>query len=158
MEVAFLIVVFLLVVGFVGWPLLRPSEYNVDESELLRRKRELEEQKDQLLTEIKDLELTHSTGKISTPDFSQMSAAAKRRAAAVLKELDDVAYELKGKKGRKSKKAKKAKKSPPTAPATEKPAEPPASLCPTCNEKVDSSDAFCRNCGAGLKGEAAQTS
>lgn len=138
MEVAFLVVVFLGVVGFVGWPLLRPSEYSVDIDELVRKQTELKEEKERLLTEIKDLELTHETGKISTADFSQMSSSAKRKAAAVLKELDEVEYNLaSGKKGKK-RKPKKAKKQAITA-------------CPTCGKKVDSADAFCRKCGASLQ-------
>jgi len=84
---------FLFAVSFV-WGALRglfggKSESHVGESQAMRLRHDLLDQKEAALRSIKDLEFEHEVGKISDDDFQKLSAETRARAKAILKQLDD---------------------------------------------------------------------
>jgi hypothetical protein len=61
----------------------------VTQSEAMRRRAELLDEKESVLRSLKDLEFERDAGKISDEDFKRLEAEFRARARRVLKALDD---------------------------------------------------------------------
>jgi hypothetical protein len=76
----------------VALPFLRepdPEEDRLAEPDALERRRlELAEERDRALTDLKELEFDHRTGKISDDDYRDLVGPLRNRAAAVLRALE----------------------------------------------------------------------
>lgn len=125
--------------GLVSWPLLRPRLSQSGDSEVQRRLRALLDEKERLLVEIKDLDLSRDTDKISADDYEPMVKQAKAAAADVLRQIDEL-----NRTG--------VVPAPVVAPTSaESPGRPVLPACPQCGAETDSDDAFCRKCGKKLE-------
>src|ERR671930_262501 len=90
MVIALTLLLLLVVLAFVGYPLLRPAVPAGAEPAA-----PAEEQREQLLGErenalatLKDLELEHSIGNLSDGDYDALRAAQRHKAVAIFGELD----------------------------------------------------------------------
>jgi hypothetical protein len=61
----------------------------VTQSEAVRRRSELLDEKDSILRSLKDLEFERDAGKISEEDYQRLETEFRTRARGVLKQLDD---------------------------------------------------------------------
>src|SRR5690606_53785 len=82
-----------LAISFV-WASLRalfggPHEAWVHQTEAVRRRAELLNEKEAVLRSLKDLEFERDVGKISAEDFQRLDAELRQRAKRILKQLDD---------------------------------------------------------------------
>lgn len=64
-------------------------EGQVTESPAMRRRHELLDEKEGVLRSLKDLEFEREVGKLSDEDFARLEADFRRRAKAILRELDE---------------------------------------------------------------------
>jgi hypothetical protein len=83
----------LFAVSFI-WASLRslfggPNESHVGESQAMRSRHELLDEKEAVLKSIKDLEFEHEVGKLSDDDYQKLAAETRARAKLILKQLDD---------------------------------------------------------------------
>lgn len=86
-------VALVLAISFV-WASLRalfggPHEAWVHQTEAVRRRAELLNEKEAVLRSLKDLEFERDVGKISAEDFQRLDAELRQRAKRILKQLDD---------------------------------------------------------------------
>lgn len=91
-----LIVTFLLlmlVLLFVGYPLLRPSAPEAVEAmpPAARQRERLLAEREQALSTLKELEFEHSIGNLSDDDYAALQGAHRHKAVAILRELDAAA-------------------------------------------------------------------
>ncbi len=87
-------IVSVLAVGYVIWPLLRPSEsLQVDEDDPLA---DLLARKDALLRSIKELEFDHRMGKVDDETFQRLDQELRRQAVVLLKQIERLAPESTG--------------------------------------------------------------
>jgi hypothetical protein len=131
------------------------------------RLRELHSRKDSLLSAINDIEFDHGLGKLSTPDYKDLSRKYRAEAAQVLKEIDeasgrsrdaaspdDLEDEIKSKRKKLvlndyedeeiEKEILRARESGWGS--------PDARTCPECGAACGPEDHFCARCGGSLKG------
>ena len=93
MEMAAIIVVSLVTLAYVGAPLLAPAITKGSTAAEYRR-RQLLDEKERLLNEIKDLDLEQMAGKLSQEDFTMLKNELNREAALVLQALDESSKDL----------------------------------------------------------------
>jgi hypothetical protein len=159
------------VVFFVSRPLLQakrlPKAGATDTSSL-------EAQREELYTQIKELDMDHATGKVNDEDYAPMRAGLVAQAAAVLKQIDGVApattsaaqtdeVEAMIAARRKPRSASAANT---TAAANTADTDAEAAIaarrktvtplaasptCPQCGKPIGADDAFCARCGAALQ-------
>ncbi len=131
----------------------------------------LEAQREELYTQIKELDMDHATGKVNDEDYAPMRAALVAQAAAVLKQIDGVettpattpaagqtddveALIAARRKPRSAAAAKRLIRLPKRRlrPAARQP--PPvrddSPMCPKCGKPINADDVFCAKCGAAL--------
>lgn len=96
---------------------------------------QLGEQKERLLTTLKDLEFEHNAGKLSEADYERVRADDMAQVATIMTRMD----QLTGKKV--------ASKTPVR---TEEPAEPTLK-CPACQQGNPPGAKFCLSCGSRFK-------
>ncbi|MDB4974457.1 MAG: hypothetical protein JWN48_2798 [Myxococcaceae bacterium] len=65
------------------------SESHVSESQAMRSRHELLDEKEAVLKSLQDLEFEHEVGKLSDDDYHKLSAETRARAKLILKKLDD---------------------------------------------------------------------
>ncbi|MDB4986954.1 MAG: hypothetical protein JWN04_2132 [Myxococcaceae bacterium] len=65
------------------------SESHVGESQAMRSRHELLDEKEAVLKSIKDLDFEHEVGKLSDEDYQKLAAETRARAKVILKQLDD---------------------------------------------------------------------
>jgi hypothetical protein len=65
------------------------SDAQVTESQAMRKRHELLDEKEAVLKSLKDLEFERDVGKLSDDDFKRLEGEFRRRAKAILKQLDD---------------------------------------------------------------------
>jgi len=136
----------------------------------------LEAQREELYTQIKELDMDHATGTVNDEDYVPMRAALVAQAAAVLKQIDGVetapaitpaaaqaddvgesALEALIAARRKPRSASAAKAVDMTAEAAiaarRKTAAPVVNspTCPKCGKPINSDDVFCAKCGTALQ-------
>lgn len=63
-------------------------DHDITQSDAMRRRSELVHEKDAVLRSLKDLEFERAVGKISEQDFARLDAEFRKRAKALLKQLD----------------------------------------------------------------------
>src|SRR5579884_688981 len=90
MVVVVTLILLALVVAFVGYPLLRPSSPATAEGPAAGQRDQLLAERENALAALKDLELEHSIGNLSRDDYDALRAAQRRKAVAILRELDEV--------------------------------------------------------------------
>src|SRR5919199_6721142 len=90
MVIRLTLLLLIVVLAFVGYPLLRPAVPETTEPAV-----PAEEQREQLLGErenvlsaLKDLELEHSIGNLSDSDYDALRTAQRHKAVAIFRELD----------------------------------------------------------------------
>ena len=124
----------------------------------------LEAQREELYTQIKELDMDHATGTVNDEDYVPMRAALVAQAAAVLKQIDgvetapaitpaaaqadDVEALIAARRKPRSDAAAEAAIS-----ARRKTAAPVAKspTCPKCGKPINSDDVFCAKCGTALQ-------
>lgn len=114
-----------------------------------RMRTELEREKALTLRSIKELEFDKAMGKVSAPDFDDMSARLRARAIGLMRQLDAgstpyrevIEKELAARVGRSSYTAKPA--------VAEAPMKARAGAC-VCGTSNDPDARFCKTCGARL--------
>ena len=159
--------VLIVVLAFVGYPLLRPAVPEAAEPAA-----PAEEQREQLLGErenvlstLKDLELEHSIGNLSDGDYDALRTAQRHKAVALFRELDRLddpgpavvshhpsMLDHLTMDEQLEKEIARARQrlngiDPDTAPGT----QGPAVTCPACGTTRSSHDNFCAHCGARLE-------
>ena len=126
---------FLAVVAYVTYPLLRPPQKREEEE----GEQELLSRKEALLSAIKELQFDYELGNLSPKEHRELEEKYEARALSVLRELDH----------------------PSTSGAEEVEREIAAlrrvikerRFCSGCGTPADPGDKFCARCGALLKGE-----
>jgi hypothetical protein len=124
----------------------------------------LEAQREELYTQIKELDMDHATGTVNDEDYGPMRAALVAQAAAVLKQIDgvettpattpaagqtdDVEALIAARRKPRSDVAAEA-----AIAARRKTAAPIATspVCPKCGKPINAEDVFCAKCGAALQ-------
>jgi hypothetical protein len=151
----------MIVVGIGSFLLLLVVAYLIVSPALVREPEEattasasLRVRKEQLLADIRDLDLDLATGKIDEADHRRFRAAALADAAATLHELETA-------------EAQEALAQEDGSPADGPQLDPVEELiaerkrlleehcCPACGSSPDPEDAFCRHCGTPLEEEEA---
>ena len=129
----------------------------------------LEAQREELYTQIKELDMDHATGTVNDEDYVPMRAALVAQAAAVLKQIDGVetapaitpAAAQADDVGESALEALIAARRKPRSDAAaeaaisarRKTAAPVAKspTCPKCGKPINSDDVFCAKCGTALQ-------
>jgi len=75
-------------IGFVIWPLFRPSFQDPPVGEELA---ELMTRKDAAVQAVRDLAFDHSVGKIEEADFERFNQVLRRRAMALMRQVEEYA-------------------------------------------------------------------
>ena len=128
---------FLAVVAYVTYPLLRPPrkrEKEEAEGELLSRK-------EALLSAIKELQFDYELGNLSPEEHQELEEKYKARAMGVLRELD-----------RPSPRAPMGEEGIEREIAALRRVMKERRFCSRCSVPADPGDSFCSRCGAPLKG------
>jgi hypothetical protein len=142
------------VVAFILYPVFARAQDRVavpsaSSLELAR----LSEQKEQVLSAIKDLDFEHAAGKLSEEDYQQVRADFLARAAEILTRQEELA-------GGRAPAAASAPPARETAPAvSEKTAAPPSApaeeplrpYCVACGQQNPEGARFCFRCGAKIE-------
>jgi len=83
------------VLVFVGYPLLRPSEPEAMEQAMEQvpppatgQRERLLAEREHVLATLKELEFEHGIGNLSDEDYAELQAPQRRKAVAILRELD----------------------------------------------------------------------
>jgi len=66
-----------------------PHELYVEQSQAMRKRADLLNEKETVLRSLKDLEFEREVGKLSDEDFSRLDAEIRARAKRILRALDD---------------------------------------------------------------------
>jgi hypothetical protein len=140
-----------LAVGYVIWPLVRPTRpVLIDEEGPLA---ELILRKDTVLQSIKELEFDYQTGKLSQEDYQRFDGRLRQQAIGLLRQIEqampdsvNLEMELEEEIRRHRQVAEQAAAS--TAPST--------FSCPRCQATVRDTDNFCTKCGFALTPAPAQ--
>jgi hypothetical protein len=140
-------------VGIAALRMLRPLVSGEEDRTVMighRTRAALEREKHLTLRAIKELEFDRAMGKLSEPDFQEMSSRLRHRAAGLIRQLDagsgyreqierDVAARLKG--------SRYDSGSAGSRPEREAFAE---RLCASCSTANDADAKFCKSCGVKL--------
>lgn len=130
MEILFLLSIILGTVLYVVMPFLRKrTRLTGDGIPSTRRLDRLYARRDNLLSDIKDLEFDREMGKVSEKDFADISARYRREAVSVLKDID---FMQRGDGPQSSSEFEEVGRE---------------SCCPQCGASVGLEDRFCRQCG-----------
>src|SRR5579875_4108383 len=83
----------MLVLLFVGYPLLRPSAPETVEAvpPAVGQRERLLAEREQALSTLKELEFEHSIGNLSDDDYAALQSAHRHKAVAILRKLDAAA-------------------------------------------------------------------
>jgi hypothetical protein len=109
-----------------------------------RLRSDLEREKALTLRSIKELEFDRAMGKVSAPDFDEMTGRLRARAIGIMKQLDE------GASGYRSLIEKELARRLASKTATTAAAVQPAACA--CGVKNDKDAKFCKSCGAKLTG------
>jgi len=109
-------------------------------------RRQLEQQKESLLVEIKELDFDHETGKIPTDVYEQHRAQLMSEAAVVLKALDELTVDS-DEALRKQIEATVAQRRHQHVPAP----NGQGGYCHNCGWHIDQGDKFCAKCGQAVR-------
>jgi hypothetical protein len=144
----------LLVVSFVVLrPILERSAAEVDESPadplLLTR--------EQVLTQLRDLDFDHATGKLNEDDYAAQRAQLMAQGVAVLKELDSQAAPPVGQVPDEIEPLDEIERAIARRRAP-RPVAPAVLHCPNCAAVVSAGDRFCPKCGEPLRTRAGAAS
>jgi hypothetical protein len=105
--------------------------------------------RDQVLTQLRDLDFDHATGKLNEDDYAAQRAQLMAQGVAVLKELDSQAAASAGPEADEIERAILQRRAlRPAAPT------PAAHTCPNCSAAVSAADRFCPQCGHALRAPA----
>lgn len=104
----------------------------------------LEEKRDILYDNLRDLNFEYGLGKLSDDDYAKAKATLQAELAQVNAELERMQAQASGKRA----KAAAAKAEPAPQPA-------PGTVCPHCGAKFDKPLKFCGECGKPMAGGAA---
>jgi len=126
--------IFLAVVAYVTYPLLRPPQRGREEE----GEEGLLSRKEALLSAIKELQFDYELGNLSPEEHRELEEKYKTRALSVLQELDRPSPSREGKVEREIAALRRAAKE--------------RRFCSRCGDKADPGDSFCSRCGASLKG------
>ncbi|HSW50169.1 MAG TPA: hypothetical protein VLH09_08340 [Bryobacteraceae bacterium] len=97
----------------------------------------LEERKDSIYENLRDLQFEYRVGKLSDEDYQRVKLDLQRELAVVLAEMDRLSGVA----------------AVPSAPVA--PAPPPGLVCPACGTSFQQPMKFCGNCGKHMGGGAA---
>lgn len=110
---------------------------DIPEPEPVSPVRHMEDRKQAIYDNLRDLQFEYRLGKLSDEDYQQTKQALQRELAGVLAEIEETVKRL----GMK----------PVPAPAAPKPAAPPAStVCPHCGAAFPQQLKFCGECGRAI--------
>lgn len=126
---------FLAVVAYMTYPLLRPPQKRGEEE----RERELLSRKEALLSTIKELQFNYELGNLSPEEHRELEGKYEARALSVLRELDHPSPSREGEVEREIAALRRVIKE--------------RRFCSRCGVPADPQDSFCSRCGASLKGE-----
>ena len=133
----------LVVVLFVARPLLTAEPAA---SASTNSRRQLEQQKESLLAEIRGLDFDHDTGKIPTDVYDQQRAQLMSEAAIVLQALDEMSADS-DEALQKQIEVAVARRRHQHAPAS----NGQGSYCTNCGQYLDLDDKFCAKCGQAVR-------
>jgi DNA repair exonuclease SbcCD ATPase subunit len=138
-----LLAILIPVVAYLVFPLVERAETgSVDEEHRLSL---LEAERERLLSNIAELDMDHSMGKLVRQDYENERAAKLARGADVLKQIDALrsaqSTRIDQKKAREEELEAKIAQ-------LRKQGTPSREHCPTCGREVTFEDRFCRHCGA----------
>jgi hypothetical protein len=139
------LVIAALAVGYVVWPLVRPSRpVLVDEdgplADLLLRK-------DTVLQSIKELEFDYQTGKLSTEDYERLNLRLRHQAIGLLRQIEGAMPNSAGLELELEEAIRRQRK---VAEPSQVINAKPTLACPNCQAAVRASDNFCPKCGFSL--------
>jgi hypothetical protein len=133
----------LIIVGlFLARPILKAPPQSAVHSD---RRRQLEEEKEAYLNEIRALDFDYETGKVPADVYEQQRAQLLIDAAAILKELDELPADD-GDVYAQIEAAVTARRHQHTISSNGQ-----AGFCSQCGQPVDLDDKFCAHCGQPIK-------
>src|SRR5437763_9914930 len=90
MVVVLTLLLLIVVLAFVGYPLLRPAVREAAEpvAPVEEQREQLCGERENVLSTLKDLELEHSIGNLSDGDYDALRTAQRHKAVAIFRELD----------------------------------------------------------------------
>jgi len=90
MVVVLTLLLLIIVLAFVGYPLLRPAVRETAEpaAPAEQQREQLLGERENVLSTLKDLELEHSIGNLSDGDYDALRTAQRHKAVAIFRELD----------------------------------------------------------------------
>ena len=167
MVIVLTLLLLIVVLAFVGYPLVRPAVRAAAGSAApeQEQREQLLGERENVLSTLKDLELEHSIGNLSDGDYDALRAAQRHKAVAIFRELDrlddpgpaavaqhpsmldhlTLDEQLEEEIARARQRLNGT--DPDTAPGT----QGPAVACPACGTTRSSHDNFCAHCGARLE-------
>ena len=171
MVIVLTLLLLIVVLAFVGYPLLRPAVREAAElAEPAEEQREqLLGERENVLSTLKDLELEHSIGNLSDGDYDALRVAQRHKAVAIFRELDrldangpavaaqhpsvldhlTLDEQLEEEIARARQRLNGANPDP--APRSPFGPSSPTIACPACGTMRASHDNFCAHCGARLE-------
>lgn len=153
MEILIAVAITLLVLGFVGIPLLRERKLQEDVLAVDEEDTEvgrLLAQKETALTAIRELEFDYAVGNLSDGDYRELKDRYEKKAIAILRTLDEVSVpSANGHHAAQSKRAVKATRERRGERQTDEWQD--WLSCPECSGPYSDGDRFCAACGATLE-------
>lgn len=125
--------------GFTLWPLFKGGGFCTAVQNLEGRRKILEDQRDTIYSNLKDLEMEFRMGRLSEKDYGELRGDHLREAAKILRELDslEAAHDL----GERLASAQ-----------ADRAMVTPALCCSHCAKALRGEDRFCPQCGEPVAG------
>lgn len=140
------IALLIIVILFVARPLLTPKPV---ESSRASERRRLEQQKEAILHEIRELDFDHETGKVPTDVYDGQRAHLMAQAAAILQTLDEIADESNEDLRRQIEAVIAQHRHQPTKPVAVSNGQ--GGFCTNCGRHLEQGDKFCAGCGQAVR-------
>src|SRR5436190_17448058 len=167
MVVVLTLLLLIVVLAFVGYPLVRPAVPAAAEpaAPAQEQREQLLGERENVLSTLKDLELEHSIGNLSDGDYDALRTAQRHKAVAIFRELDglddpgpavvshhpSMLDHLTLDEQLEEEIARARQRLNGTDPDTTPGTEGPAVTCPACGMTRAPHDNFCAHCGARLE-------
>src|SRR2546430_15358065 len=171
MVIVLTLLLLIVVLAFVGYPLLRPAvrEAAGSAAPAQEQREQLLGERENVLATLKDLELEHSIDNLSDGDYDALRAAQRHKAVALFRELDrlddprpavvshhpsmldhlTLDEQLEEEIARARQRLNGT--DPDTAPLSPEGRSGPSVACPACGTTRSWHDNFCAHCGARLE-------
>ncbi len=125
---------------YVGLPFLKNQSQNIRATEMPGKLYELESDKANVISTLKEMEFDYQMGKISTTDFDDLNQSYRRKAAQIIQNIEEMKNHTSGNDIEAEIRRYR-----------QKPIK--HSFCINCGSSRKQGDKFCSNCGASFENQ-----